>query len=112
MHWYGMVWYDSFEAAALEYTTAIRSLEDLIFHVRLHGVANSDGAGGAAEAEAEAAAGGAGRERLAPLYWSRAAAHIMVGRYRSAVKDCALALESAADWEQVRVLACTCCGTV
>lgn len=44
---------------------------------------------------------GGGRERLAPLYWSRAAAHIMVGRYRSAVKDCALALESAGDWEQV-----------
>lgn len=82
----------SFEAAALEYTTAIRSLEDLLFHIKLHGDEDGD----------RGAAGDGGRGRLAPLFWSRAAAHIMVGRYRSAVKDCALALEAARDWEQVR----------
>ncbi|CAM9225655.1 unnamed protein product, partial [Laminaria digitata] len=41
-----------------------------------------------------------GQSRLAPLFWSRAAAHIMIGRFRSAVKDCALALESTNDWDQ------------
>ncbi|CBJ34096.1 expressed unknown protein [Ectocarpus siliculosus] len=82
----------SFEAAALEYTTAIRSLEDLLFHIKLHGDERGN--------RGEGAADGGGRKRLAPLYWSRAAAHIMIGRYRSAVKDCALALESAADWDQ------------
>ena len=50
----------------------------------------------------EESIGDEGRGRLAPLFWSRAAAHIMIGRFRSAVKDCALALESAKDWEQVR----------
>lgn len=83
----------SFEAAALEYTTAIRSLEDLLFHIKLHGDEHGN--------RGEGALDGGGRGRLAPLYWSRAAAHIMIGRYRSAVKDCALALESSSDWDQV-----------
>lgn len=88
----------SFEAAALEYTTAIRSLEDLLFHIKLHGDERGN--------RGEGAADGGGRKRLAPLYWSRAAAHIMIGRYRSAVQDCALALESAADWDQVCARVC------
>lgn len=81
----------SFEAAALEYTMAVHSLEELLHHIRTHGDENGD----------IGQAGDGGRGRLAPLYWSRAAAHIMVGRYRSAVKDCALALDATHDWDQV-----------
>ena len=85
----------SFEAAAIEYTTAIESLQKILQHIKVYG----DEAGNLPDAAA--GGDGDGRGRLAPLFWSRAAAHIMIGRYRSAVKDCALALEAAGDWEQV-----------
>lgn len=91
--------YRSFEAAAIEYTTAIESLQEILDHINVHG----DEAGNMHEPGGDG--DGQGRGRLAPLYWSRAAAHIMIGRYRSAVKDCALALESARDWEQVGAFA-------
>lgn len=80
----------SFEAAALEYTTAIGSLEELLKHAESYG----DGDG------VDKLVGDGGRGRLAPLYWSRAAAHIMIGRYRSAVNDCKLALKSEPQWAQ------------
>lgn len=84
-------WETSFEAAALEYTTAIGSLEELLKHAESYG----DGDG------VDKLVGDGGRGRLAPLYWSRAAAHIMIGRYRSAVNDCKLALKSEPQWAQV-----------
>lgn len=65
-------------------------------HIKVYG----DEAGNLPDDEGSGG-GGDGRGRLAPLFWSRAAAHIMIGKFRSAVKDCALALESAGDWEQV-----------
>eukprot|EP00752_Nemacystus_decipiens_P016245 g14525.t1 len=65
---------------------------EILDHIKVYG----DEAGSLPDAEGDADA----RGRLAPLFWSRAAAHIMIGRYRSAVKDCALALEAAGDWEQ------------
>ncbi|CAM9225419.1 unnamed protein product, partial [Sphacelaria rigidula] len=82
-----------FEAASVEYTTAIASLEELLQHVAAHGDGRGPGGG-------KPIPGDGGRGRLAPLYWSRAAAHIMSGRYRSAVIDCSMALNAEPEWAQ------------
>lgn len=74
----------------MQYTVSIRSLEDLLKHLELNAL------------EAEVGRGQTTRSKLAPLYWSRAAAHIMVGRYQSAVSDCELALQADPEWRQVR----------
>lgn len=83
----------SFEAAVVDYTDAINSLEDVMYHMKLHGDEHEE-----TDVIIEE------RKRLAPLLWSRAAAHIMIGRYRSAVTDCALALEANKDFDQVMVV--------
>lgn len=85
--------FSSFEAAVVDYTDAINSLEDVMYHMKLH-----DEVHGETDVVIEE------RKRLAPLLWSRAAAHIMIGRYRSAVTDCALALEANKDFDQVMVV--------
>ena len=77
----------------MQYSEAIASLEDVVYHIRLHG----DMAGSSETADVE-------KKRLAPLFWSRAAAHIMIGRYHSAVTDCAFALEANKDFDQVMTM--------